>query len=59
MSDKQEKQVSKRRPGVCVPWKEKRAEMGQLTGDEAIVKRVWEEQEALAHMYIWHVLVSF
>ena len=59
MSDKQEKQVRERRPGVCVPWEEKRAEWGDLPGDEGIVKRVWEETDSLGHLYIWHLLLSF
>ena len=28
-------------------------------GDEALVKRSWEEIDALGYMYIWQVLLSF
>ncbi len=56
MSD-QEK--NDRPPGVCVPWEEKRKEFPQITGDEQIVKRVWEEVDSLAYLYIWQILVSF
>jgi uroporphyrinogen-III decarboxylase len=47
------------KPGVCVPWSEKRREIPKVSGDEAILERVWEENEALAYMYIWHCLESF
>jgi hypothetical protein len=46
-------------PGTCVPWDEKRAEYPSIRGDEAILKRVWEDVEGLAYTYIWHCLVSF
>lgn len=48
-----------RRPGACVPWEEKRQEMPPIKGDEALIKRVWEETDALGYMYIWQVLLSF
>jgi hypothetical protein len=47
------------RPGVCIPWEEKRKELPNITGDEEIFKRIWEDNEALAYMYIWQVLLSF
>lgn len=47
------------KPGVCIPWEEKRKELPKLTGDEGIVQRIWENNEALAYMYIWHCLLSF
>jgi hypothetical protein len=46
-------------PGVCIPWGEKRKEMSEIRGDEQIVRRVWEEVDALAYMYIWQCLLSF
>ncbi|MBN1395361.1 MAG: hypothetical protein JW959_10085 [Pirellulales bacterium] len=48
-----------RPPGTCIPWEEKRKEFRRITGDEQIVKRVWEEVDAFGYMYIWHVLLSF
>lgn len=45
--------------GVCIPWATKRSELGPIPGDEGIVQRVWEDIDSLAHMYIWHLLVSF
>lgn len=47
------------RPGVCIPWAEKRQELPGLTGDAELVQRVWEDIDELAYTYIWHCLVSF
>jgi hypothetical protein len=44
---------------VCIPWEEKRRELAEITGDETLLRRVWEDIDALAYMYIWHCLVSF
>jgi hypothetical protein len=46
-------------PSVCIPWEEKRKEMPVLEGDEEIVRRTWEEIDALGYMYIWQCLLSF
>ena len=46
-------------PGVCIPWEEKRGEFPEISGDEEIIKRVWEEVDALAYTYVWQCLVSF
>ena len=46
-------------PGVCIPWEVKRAELETIQGDEAILRRVWEQIDALGNMYIWQVLLSF
>jgi hypothetical protein len=53
------KQPPKRPPGVVIPWEEKKKELPPIVGDEAIVKRVWEENDGLAYMYIWQILLSF
>ena len=47
------------KPGVCVPWEDKRAELPEITGDEALVQRVWEANDGWAHTYAWHCLLSF
>ena len=54
-----EPQPVKRPPGTCVPWEEKKKEFPQITGDEELVKRVWEDVDALGYMYIWQILLSF
>ena len=46
-------------PGVCVPWAAKAKELGEIPGDPVLAKKVWEDVEALAYMYIWHCLESF
>jgi hypothetical protein len=46
-------------PGICYPWEGKRRELAPVIGDPEIPKRIWEENEGLAYLYIWHVLLSF
>ncbi len=46
-------------PGVCIPWETKREEIGTIQGDEEIVRRIWEQIDSLANMYVWQVLLSF
>ncbi len=53
------KPQAKRPPGTCIPWEEKRQELPELSGDKELVKRVWEEIDALGYMYIWQILLSF
>ena len=48
-----------RKPGVCVPWEEKRKELPDNITNEELVRKVWEDVDALGYMYIWHCLVSF
>lgn len=48
-----------KKPGVCIPWADKRKEIPEIKGDEEIVQRVWEENEAWAYTYIFHCLLSF
>jgi len=59
------KRVSKRKPGVCMPWEEKLKEYEEsrggkeLKGDKEMVKRIHEQIDFLAYLYIWHCLLSF
>jgi hypothetical protein len=46
-------------PGVCIPWEDKRTEFPQIKGDEQLVRRVWEDVDGLAYMYVWQCLLSF
>jgi hypothetical protein len=46
-------------PGVCVPWDQKKTELPAISGDEELVKTVWENVDALGNMYIWQCLLSF
>jgi hypothetical protein len=46
-------------PGVCTPWEEQAKEMPPVQGDEALVRRVWEEVDGLAYTFVWQCLLSF
>jgi len=46
-------------PGVCIPWQEKRRELPVIPGDAQLARRVWEDIDEFAYMYVWHCLVSF
>jgi len=54
-----DEQKPKREPGVCIPWEEKRRELPEMTGDKELVRRGWEEIDALGYMYVWQCLLSF
>ena len=47
------------RPGLCYPWEEKLKELPSVTGDPDLVRRIWEQIDSLAGMYIWQLLLSF
>ncbi|MCS7253815.1 MAG: uroporphyrinogen decarboxylase family protein [Armatimonadota bacterium] len=51
--------TSKTRPGVCIPWEEKLKEIKEISGDEGLFRRIWEEVDSLGYTYIWQILVSF
>ena len=53
-----EKETSKQ-PGVCVSWNEAKADWPQIQGDEELVKKVWEENDAEAYMFLWQCVLSF
>jgi len=46
-------------PGTCIPWEAKRAQIAEISGDEELIRKVWEDVDALGYMYIWQVLLSF
>jgi hypothetical protein len=54
-----EKQETKLKPGVCVPWQEKVKELPRISGDEQLFRKIWEDIDALAYVYIWQCLLSF
>ena len=47
------------RPGVCFPWEAKASELPLISGGPALLRRVWEDIEGLAYLYIWHLVLSF
>ena len=48
-----------RKPGVCIPWDEKVKELPPIVANEALVKTIWENNDALAYTYVWQILLSF
>ena len=48
-----------RPPGTCIPWAQARREMPPIQADEALVRRIWEENDAMGYVFIWHCLLSF
>jgi hypothetical protein len=50
---------SRKRPGVCIPWEDIRAEVGEIPGDETLARRIWEEVDSLGSTFIWQCLLSF
>jgi uroporphyrinogen-III decarboxylase len=47
------------KPGICRPWEEKAKELPPITGDQDLVRRVWDNVESLGNTYIWQLLLSF
>lgn len=46
-------------PGACLPWAVKAKELPEITGDKAMVQRIWEQVDGFGNMYIWQLLLSF
>jgi len=38
---------------LVTPWEVKKAELGEIKGDEAMIKRNWEQLEKMAYTWIW------
>jgi hypothetical protein len=47
------------KPGVCFPWEQRVKDLPEITGDPAMVQKIWEDIDALGNMYIWQLLLSF
>ena len=54
-----EKKEHRLEPGVCIPWERKIKELPEISGDKELVRKVWEDIDALGYVYIWHCLLSF
>lgn len=46
-------------PGVCRTWEEKSRELTEVTGDRDLLRKIWNDLEALGNTYIWQLLLSF
>ena len=42
-----------RKPGVCIPWEEKKKELGEIKGDPEMVKKMWEQNDCNGYYFIW------
>jgi hypothetical protein len=38
---------------LFTPWEVKKAELGQIMGDENLIVKNWEQLEAMAHTFMW------
>ena len=47
------------RPGVCFAWEERVKDLPEITGSPDLVRKIWEDIDALGNMYIWQLLLSF
>ena len=54
-----EKLKLKIKAGVCIPWEQKLRELPEISGDKQLVRKVWEDIDALGYLYIWQCLLSF
>lgn len=52
-------QPPSRTPGTVEPWVVAKDQLGEMTGDERLVRQSWEELDAWAYTFVWHCLVSF
>jgi len=52
-------QASVKRPGVCVPFEEAKADWPAIQENEELVRKIWEENDAEAYMFLWMCIVSF
>jgi hypothetical protein len=54
-----EQEATKLKPGVCIPWEEKRKEYAEIMGDEELVRKIYESTDILAYLFIWACLIQF
>ena len=47
-----------KKPGVCIPWEEKNKEYEDIKRDKELVKKVWEDIDNMAYIYIWFCLIA-
>lgn len=45
--------------GACLPWEAKRKEIPAIPGDPELCRQIWQNTDALAYFYIWHLVLSF
>ncbi len=40
-------------PRMVTPWEVKKAELGGVAGDEDLIRKPWEQLEAMAYIWLW------
>jgi hypothetical protein len=45
--------------GTVIPWPEIKRELPEMTGDEALVQKNWQEIDGWTYSFLWHCVVSF
>ncbi len=43
---------SKVKPGLCIPWEEKRKEILSIKGNEPLVKKIWEDIDSFGKLLL-------
>ena len=38
-------------PGVCIPWEDKKKELPKITGDENLLRSVWENVDLFGYTH--------
>jgi len=46
-------------PGICSTWETKVQELSEISGDKELLRRIWQNIDALGNTYIWQCLLSF
>jgi hypothetical protein len=45
--------AQKRPAGVCIPWEQKKTELPEFIGDEALAKSTWESVDGMGYGFLW------
>jgi hypothetical protein len=56
--EKMPEEKIEKKPGVCIPWEEKIKEYEEIKGDAELIKKVWEDIDSMAYIYIWFCLIA-
>ena len=48
----------KKVPPVVFPWEDKKKEYEKILGEEEIVKKMWEEYDMFAYMFVWFLVTA-
>lgn len=58
-SSEPQKGTHPRPAGTVVPWADQREDLPEMSGDEELVRKNWEEIDAWTYSFVWHCVVSF